>query len=176
MFSKADLKPCGGGRGHAPGCGKPVRWTKTEAGSLLGVNPDPDPKGNTAVWRDVAGVLRSRRVTTEWPLLPYERRMMPHVATCKPPQKKTPPPPRPPRAASTSGEFYARLGVPAAATQDDIKRAYRQLARQLHPDANPGDAAAAERFKAVTEAYATLSDPGKRKTYDLTGRAPRPGR
>lgn len=174
MFSKADIRLCKG-FGVKPSCGQRVRMTKTESGAPFPVNLVPDPNGNTAVWRDVAGVLRSRRVTPERPLLPYERLMMPHVATCKPPARRTTPP-RPPRPTPAAGEFYARLGVPTAATQDDIKRAYRRLARQLHPDANPGDEAAADRFKRVTEAYATLSDPAKRKTYDLTGRAPRPGR
>ncbi|GGO63113.1 J domain-containing protein [Nonomuraea cavernae] len=179
MFSKADLKPCGGGRGGRAGCGKPVRWTKTEAGSLLGVNPAPDPNGNTAVWRDVTGVLRSRRVTPEHPLAPWERLMMPHVATCKPAARKPPPPPppQPPRARPAAGAtFYAVLGVDRDVDQAGLKTAYRRLARQLHPDVNPGDEAAAERFKAVTEAYAILSDPAKRRIYNLTGRAPRPGR
>jgi len=153
--------------------------TTTEAGALLPVNPAPDPNGNTAVWRDVHGVLRSRRVTQERPLLPHEKLMMPHVATCKPPQRKTtqppPRPPRRPRPAASSPGFYELLGVDRGAGADDIRRAYRRLARQLHPDVNPS-AAAAERFKQVTEAYDVLSDPAKRKTYDLTGRAPRPGR
>ncbi|MBH0118962.1 DnaJ domain-containing protein, partial [Rhodococcus sp. CX] len=56
-------------------------------------------------------------------------------------------------------DFYKDLGVSPDASQDDIKKAYRKLARDLHPDANPGDAAAEERFKAVSEANAVLSDP-----------------
>jgi len=63
-------------------------------------------------------------------------------------------------------DFYARLGVPKDASAADIKKAYRKLARTLHPDANPGDAAAETRFKEVGEAYAVLSDPDQRKQYD----------
>ena len=64
---------------------------------------------------------------------------------------------------------YALLGVPRDATQDDIKRAYRRLARQLHPDANPGDAAAEERFKEVTRAYELIGDPERRRRFDTFG-------
>lgn len=177
MFSKADIRRCKG-FGVKPSCGQLVRMTKAESGAPFPVNLAPDPNGNTAVWRDVAGVLRSRRVTQERPLAPHEKLMMPHVATCKPPTKRTTtPPPRPPRATLAAAEsFYAVLGVDRGAPQGDIKKAYRRLARQLHPDVSPGDDAAAERFKQVTQAYDVLSDPAKRRTYDLTGRAPRPGR
>ncbi|EOM76575.1 molecular chaperone DnaJ [Rhodococcus rhodnii] len=65
-------------------------------------------------------------------------------------------------------DFYKELGVSSDASQDDIKKAYRKLARDLHPDANPGDTAAEDRFKAVSEAHAVLSDPAKRKEYDET--------
>jgi molecular chaperone DnaJ len=63
-------------------------------------------------------------------------------------------------------DFYAVLGVPPDASADDIKKAYRKLARQHHPDANAGDAAAERRFKEVGEAYAVLSDPEQRQQYD----------
>lgn len=63
-------------------------------------------------------------------------------------------------------DFYAVLGVGHDAGADDVKKAYRRLARQFHPDANSGDAAAERRFKEIGEAYAVLSDPEQRRQYD----------
>lgn len=63
-------------------------------------------------------------------------------------------------------DFYAVLGVSASASQDEIKKQYRKLAAKLHPDKNPNDAKAADRFKEISEAYQTLGDPEKRKQYD----------
>jgi molecular chaperone DnaJ len=63
-------------------------------------------------------------------------------------------------------DYYKVLGVDSSATEKDITRAYRQLAKKYHPDANPGDIAAEERFKEVSAAQEVLSDPEKRKEYD----------
>jgi molecular chaperone DnaJ len=63
-------------------------------------------------------------------------------------------------------DYYAVLGVPASATQDELKKAYRKLASKHHPDKNPNDPKAAETFKGISEAYQTLGDADKRKQYD----------
>src|SRR5919206_4654231 len=64
---------------------------------------------------------------------------------------------------------YKALGVDKKASEDEIKKAYRKLARQYHPDRNPNDPAAEERFKEIQQAYSILSDPEKRKQYDAGG-------
>jgi DnaJ-class molecular chaperone len=67
-------------------------------------------------------------------------------------------------------DYYETLGVPRSASQADIKKAFRKLARENHPDKKPGDKTAEQRFKAVNEAHAVLSDPDKRKKYDRLGK------
>ncbi len=68
-------------------------------------------------------------------------------------------------------DFYAVLGVPRDAPDDDVKKAYRRLAMQWHPDRNGGSKEAEEKFKELTEAYDVLRDPQKRAAYDRYGEA-----
>ena len=78
----------------------------------------------------------------------------------------------------TSKDLYGLLGLPREAPQEDIRRAHRRLVREYHPDANPSDDSAEERFKEVQHAYEVLSDPRKRREYDeglLRASSPRGG-
>ena len=68
-------------------------------------------------------------------------------------------------------QFYELLGVGQAATPEEIKKAYRRKARELHPDANPHDPSAEDRFKELARAYEVLSDPDQRARYDRFGEA-----
>src|SRR6266481_1172367 len=63
-------------------------------------------------------------------------------------------------------DLYVILGLPHGATESEIKRAYRRLARRYHPDINPGDRTAEARFRQILEAYETLIDPERRSKYD----------
>jgi molecular chaperone DnaJ len=72
-------------------------------------------------------------------------------------------------AATDKKDFYAILGVKKTATAEDVRKAFRKLARKYHPDVNPGDKKAEEKFKELSEANEVLSDPKKRKIYDQVG-------
>src|ERR1044071_365892 len=72
-------------------------------------------------------------------------------------------------AANEKKDYYGALGVKKSASADEIRKAFRKLARKHHPDVNPGDKAAEEKFKTISEANDVLSDPKKRKLYDQLG-------
>jgi len=72
-------------------------------------------------------------------------------------------------ATTTNKDYYATLGVKKTATADDIRKAFRKAARRYHPDVNPGDKKAEEKFKEISEANDILSDEKKRKIYDQVG-------
>jgi hypothetical protein len=80
-----------------------------------------------------------------------------------------------PRVVRLELDAYAALGLTSEATAEQVRSAYRHLAHALHPDANPGDTAAAARFRQVAQAYQVLGDPWRRRQYDLLRAAPRPG-
>ena len=73
--------------------------------------------------------------------------------------------------AETKRDYYEVLGVSRDADEAALKKAYRVLAKKYHPDANPGDKEAEQKFKEASEAYAVLSDPEKRRQYDQFGHA-----
>ena len=68
-------------------------------------------------------------------------------------------------------DYYEVLGLSKGASDDEIKKSFRKLAKKYHPDLNPGDTSAEEKFKEVNEAYGVLSDPEKKSRYDQFGHA-----
>src|ERR1700756_1079984 len=72
-------------------------------------------------------------------------------------------------ATTAQKDYYGTLGVKKTASADEVRKAFRKLARKYHPDVNPGDKSAEEKFKALSEANDVLSDPKKRKIYDQVG-------
>src|SRR5271169_3820284 len=72
-------------------------------------------------------------------------------------------------ATTDKKDYYGALGVKKTASAEEIRKAFRKLARKYHPDVNPGDKSAEEKFKTLSEANDVLSDPKKRKVYDQLG-------
>lgn len=106
--------------GTCPDCGQPVLTAITAAGRRQHLNPDPDPRGNTAAYRDGVGTWRARVPNTDLPLLPYEHLHMPHPATCDrhlaaartPTASRTNPPPRPAGTVTNLARYRSHRRTP----------------------------------------------------------------
>src|SRR4249919_3735227 len=135
------------------------RCSRLHSGASHGPWPWSQPRSSRAVTRSIRSRPRSRRSAVATSRRPISRR------SSSARDRTTP--------AVAAGldykDYYAVLGVPKTASQADIKKAFRKLARQHHPDAKPGDSAAERKFKEVNEANEVLSDPARRKQYDELG-------
>src|SRR6476660_4790758 len=135
------------------------RCSRLRSGASRGPWPWGQPRSSRGVTRAIRSRPRSRRSAVATSRRPISRR------SSSARDRTTP--------AVAAGmdykDYYAVLGVPKTASQADIKKAFRKLAREHHPDAKPGDAAAERRFKEVNEANEVLSDPARRKQYDELG-------
>src|SRR6476660_9698919 len=135
------------------------RCSRLRSGASRGPWPWSLPRSSRAVTRSIRSRPRSRRSAVATSRRPISRR------SSSARDRTTP--------AVAAGldykDYYAVLGVPKTASQADIKKAFRKLARQHHPDAKPGDSAAERKFKEVNEANEVLSDPAKRQQYDQLG-------
>src|SRR5690348_12231046 len=95
--------------------------------------------------------------------------MRPRSPPCAAPPGSSRATSRPSTRTDVARDYYEILGVDRGASDSDIKRAFRRLARELHPDVNDHDPEAEEKFKEAAEAYEVLSDPERRRTYDAYG-------
>ena len=128
-----------------------VQMVAERLGEVWAARP-PQPARRRAVEPQVSGRTRRRRTR--------RRRIR---------RRKAPGDPVRRAVSALAVDYYALLGVPSDASEDEIKRAYRRMARELHPDSTGGDIAAEARFKEVSQAYEVLRDPERRARYDRYG-------